>query len=161
MRIFFAGPLTNLVDPVTTKNFYTKMSVVAKNTGFDSFWAFKSGTDPVKDPGVDPEYIYYKDLSELEESNLMIAYIGEPSAGTGQELEYAREHNIPIILVYPKSQHVSRMVIGNPAVIDTIAYDSEEGALEKLQDILKKIKLRMSGATDGSITASTDSGHTI
>ena len=150
MRIFFAGPLPGLKNPAGTKTFYKKMGAVAARCGFDYFWAFLSGTDPVKDPGVDPEYIYYKDLAELEESNLMIAYVGEPSPGTGQELEYAKEHNIPVYLIFEKARPVSRMIQGNPAVKGTIEFTGEQDALVKLQQLLLSIRDRLSHASASS-----------
>jgi 2'-deoxynucleoside 5'-phosphate N-hydrolase len=143
MRIFFAGPLTNLRNPTFTKALYKKMGDVATECGFDYFWAFQRGTDPDTDPNVNPDYIYYKDLKELEDSNLMIAYMGEPSAGTGQELEYAKEHNIPAYLVFEKNAHVSRMIIGNPAVKGTIAFADETDALDQLRTLLRTIKGRV------------------
>ena len=144
MRIFFAGPLTHLNQPEEAKSFYKKMARVATDNGFEAFWAFLHGTDPVKDPFADPEYIYFKDLENLEKSNLMIAYVGEPSPGTGQELEYAHEHNIPVYLLYGKDQHVSRMIIGNPAVKGSIEFTNHDDALKKLDQLLKTINSRVS-----------------
>lgn len=143
MRIFFAGPLTNLKDPDATKKWYRDMAGIANKNGFECFWAFMSGTDPVKDPGVDPEYIYNKDLTELEKSNLMIAYVGEPSPGTGQELEYAHEHNIPAYLLYAKNDNVSRMIMGNPTVVGTIEFTDFDDALNQLDIVLQHINHRI------------------
>ncbi|MFC1646902.1 nucleoside 2-deoxyribosyltransferase [Patescibacteria group bacterium] len=142
MRIFFAGPLTNLKNPEKTKKWYQDMAGVATKNGFDFFWAFMSGTDPVNNPNVDPDFIYYKDLEELEKSNLMIAYVGEPSSGTGQELEYAKEHDIPVYLVYEKEKPVSRMIRGNPAIKGEIMFDDYEDALGQLDKLLSTIKAR-------------------
>jgi nucleoside 2-deoxyribosyltransferase len=143
MRIFFAGPLTNLQNPEATKKWYRDMAGIANKNGFECFWAFLSGTDPVKDPGVDPDYIYEKDLRELGKSNIMIAYIGEPSTGTGQELEYAKEHDIPIYLVYEKNKPVSRMVIGNPEVKGVIEFTDFDDALSQLDKLLASINQRI------------------
>jgi hypothetical protein len=143
MRIFFAGPLTNLPYPEETKSFYKDMQKVATANGFESFWAFLSGTDPVANPNVDPEFIYYKDLKELEASNLMIAYVGVPSAGTGQELEYAKEHDIPAYLVFEKNKPVSRMIVGNPTVKGTIEFTDYADALTQLDTLLKQINTRI------------------
>jgi len=143
MRIFFAGPLTTLKDPEETKLFYGKLSDAAAKNGFDTFWAFLSGTDPVKDPDVDPQFIYDKDLSELEHSNLMIAYVGEPTTGTGLEMEFAREHNIPVYLMYKKNEHVSRMVTGNRGVDGVIEFTDEEDAVNKLNALLLNIRSRV------------------
>lgn len=144
MRIFFAGPLTNLSNADNIKQWYRKMADVATKNGFDWFWAFLSGTDPVKDPDVEPDYIYEKDLKELENSNLVIAYIGEPSTGTGQEIEYAKEHDIPVYLVYEKDKQVSRMVTGNPAVRGVIEFTDYEDALTQLDTLLASIREKMS-----------------
>ncbi|OGG10035.1 hypothetical protein A2154_04350 [Candidatus Gottesmanbacteria bacterium RBG_16_43_7] len=143
MRIFFAGPLTNLKNPAQTKTFYDRMSQVAKKNDFDYFWAFRSGTDPVKNPDIDPEYVYYKDLAELDNSQLMIAYVGEPTTGTGEELEYAREHNIPVYLIFEKDRQISRMIVGNPAVAGTIEFTDEHDALTQLETLLDSIKKRL------------------
>lgn len=145
MRIFFAGPLTNLKNPEQTKAFYNRMDETAKTLGFETFWAFKSGTDPVKNPDVDPQYIYDKDLAELDTSNLMIAYVDEPTTGTGQELEYARQHAIPIYLIYRKGNHVSRMVTGNRGVDGVIEFESEDDAITRLSSLLTEIKVRIRG----------------
>jgi nucleoside 2-deoxyribosyltransferase len=144
MRIFFAGPLTNLKEPDKTKALYNRIDELALQLGFETFWAFKSGTDPVKNPNVDPQYIYDKDLAELEKSNLMVAYIDEPTTGTGQELEFAREHNIPIYLIYRKGNHVSRMVVGNRGVDGIIEYTSDDNAIQKLGELLRGILRRTS-----------------
>jgi nucleoside 2-deoxyribosyltransferase len=143
MRIFFAGPLTNLKHPEATKKWYRDMAGIANKNGFEAFWAFMSGTDPVKNPNVAPDYIYEKDLKELEKSNLMVAYIGEPSTGTGQELEYAKEHHIPIYLVYEKNQPVARMVLGNPDVDGVIEFTDFDDALNQLDRMLLTFKDRL------------------
>jgi nucleoside 2-deoxyribosyltransferase len=144
MRIFFAGPLTNLENAAEIKEWYKAMADIATKNGFESFWAFLSGTDPVKNPNIEPDYIYEKDLKELENSNFMIAYIGEPSTGTGQEIEYAKEHNIPIYLIYEKDRPVSRMVIGNPAVDGVIEFTDYQDALTQLDTLLASIKEKTS-----------------
>jgi 2'-deoxynucleoside 5'-phosphate N-hydrolase len=147
MRIFFAGPLTTLLNPDKTKLMYKKMGDIAQKNGFQYFWAFQSGTDPVKNPDVEPEFIYYKDLFELENSNMVIAYVGEPTTGTGLELEYAKEHGIPAFLFYQKDQTVSRMIVGNPSVEEVIAYENAEDALYKLDELLQRIRSKTKTAT--------------
>lgn len=140
MRIFFCGPLTEMHDVEKTKAFYTKLGEVAASCGFDYFWAFQHGTDPVKNPDVTPEFVYKQDIRELEKSDLMIAYIEEPSTGTGIEIEHARLHNIPAYLLYKQGSHVSRMVQGDPVVKREITYTDEQDALSKVKELLEEIK---------------------
>lgn len=139
MRIFFAGPLTDLKNPPLTKAFYKKLGDSAKAKGFDYFWAYQRGTDPEENPDVPPSRIYQVDTYELEESDIMIAYVGEPSTGTGIEIEYARQHNIPVYYMYEKGKIISRMILGSPAVRGIIIFTDEEDALRQLDNLLAQV----------------------
>jgi len=143
MRIFFAGPLTELINKEEMKAFYRKMGAVAKENGIDGYWAFLHGTDPELNPDVSPQVVYQTDLDELQKSDLMIAYIGEPTTGTGQEIEFAKEHNIPVYLMYEKGKRVTRMVLGSPNIKGKIEFTSDEDALTQLDSLLKQIKKYM------------------
>lgn len=140
MRIFFAGPLTDLQNPEQTKAFYQKLAEVAQKNGFDYYWAFLNGTDPIKNPDVTPPVVYTTDLAELAKSDLMVAYIGEPTTGTGQEIEYAREHNIPVYLIFEKGKHITRMVLGSPNVKGIIEFTNQEEALVQFDRLVKSLK---------------------
>ncbi|OGG04341.1 hypothetical protein A2Z33_03495 [Candidatus Gottesmanbacteria bacterium RBG_16_52_11] len=140
MRIFFGGPLTDLAHPEETKRFYVRLSEIARQNGFDYYWAFLNGTDPIKNPDVPSDVVYETDLQELGKSDLMIAYVGEPTTGTGQEIEYAKEHDIPVYLLYESGKHVTRMVLGSPNVLGTIEFTGIEDALGKLDILLREIK---------------------
>ncbi|MDP1722198.1 MAG: XRE family transcriptional regulator [Candidatus Gottesmanbacteria bacterium] len=139
MRIFFAGPLTDLKNPEATKVFYLKLAGVATSNKFQWFWAFLNGTDPIKNPEVPANVVYETDLEELAKSDLMVIYLGEPSTGTGQEIEYAKEHNIPAYLLYEKGTRITRMVLGSPNIKGTIEFTSESDALAQLDTLLKSL----------------------
>lgn len=136
MRIFFAGPLTNLENPDKVKAFYIKLADLAKKLGHEPFWAFLSGTDPIKNPNVSAEEVYRRDTEQIAKSDLMIAYVGENSIGTGEEIEYAKTVNIPVIIMYEKGDTISRMLKGNPAVVKEIAFGTEDDAIKQLTDYL-------------------------
>ncbi len=140
MRIFFAGPLTDLKDPEATKAFYIKLAEVARANGFDYFLAFMSGTDPIANPGVTPRDVYERDIAQLEKSDVMIAYVGEPSTGTGLEIEHARIKNIPVYLLYEINKKISRMLLGCPAVKKEIVFKEEPDALRQINSLLKTLK---------------------
>jgi len=139
MRIFFAGPLTDLKNPDVTKAFYKQLAVVAQKNGFDYFWAFLNGTDPVKNPNVTAQQVYQVDTQELQKSDIMVAYMGEPSTGTGIEIEYAHTHNIPVYIMYESGKHISRMLLGCPAVKKELVFTSEEDALTQFDTLLKQL----------------------
>lgn len=139
MKIFFAGPLTNLPDPEKTKVFYKNLSTLAEKFGHQPFWAFLSGTDPVKNPDVSAAEVYRRDTERLSQSDLMIAYVGEASTGTGDEIEYANARNIPVVIMYEKGDKMTRMILGNPAVKKVIVFETEDQALKELEEYFKSI----------------------
>jgi nucleoside 2-deoxyribosyltransferase len=140
MRIFFAGPLTNLKDPEKTKALYVRLATVAKDLGYEYFWAFLSGTDPIKNPDVAPSDVYHRDIKELDQSDMMIAYLGEPSTGTGIEIEHAHKTNKPIVILYEQETHMSRMLLGCPGIVKTIIFSSEDDAVTQLKAFLSTVK---------------------
>jgi len=139
MRIFFAGPLTNLTNPEQSKAWYKKLAEVAQKNGFDYFWAFLNGTDPVQNPNVTPQEVYNVDTYQLAHSDLMVAYMGEPSTGTGIEIEFAHTHHIPVYLLYEQGAHVSRMLRGCPAVKKELVFTSEDDSLKQFDAFLKTL----------------------
>lgn len=140
MRIFFAGPLTDLKNPETTKAFYLKLAKIARVNGFDYFWAFLNGTDPIKNPEITSRDVYKRDIAELEKSDIMVAYVGEPSTGTGLEIEHAHHKDIPVYLLYEKGRPVSRMLLGCPAVKKEIIFTDEKDALHAFDSLLITLK---------------------
>ncbi len=140
MRIFFAGPLTNLTNPDRTKAFYRKLEEVAKKHGYDYFWAFRHGTDPVANPTVTPRDVYARDIAQLDESDVMVAYVGEPSTGTGLEIEHAHHKGIPVYLLYEKDKKVSRMLRGCPAVKKEIVFADEADGIKQFETLLKTLR---------------------
>lgn len=142
MRIFFGGPLTDLKDPEHTKRFYHTLEEIAWSLGFETYWAFERGTDPELNTDVPSSRVYQIDTYEVEKSDLMIAYVGEPSTGTGQEIEYARTHNVPVYLLYEKGKRVSRMTLGSPNIRGVIEYENEEDAFTQLRQLLERLRTR-------------------
>jgi nucleoside 2-deoxyribosyltransferase len=138
MRIFFAGPLTDLKNPDETKAFYVQMAKTAETLGYDYFWAFLNGTDPVKNPDVPSTEVYRRDIDQLDKSDLMVAYMGEPSTGTGIEIEHAHVTNKPVVILYESDRHVSRMLRGCPAIKKEIVFSSHTDAIEQLKAYLSQ-----------------------
>lgn len=140
MRIYIGGPLTNLQQPEQTKVFYKDLAAVARKHGHEPYLAFLSGTDPVKNPDVTPQDVYHRDIAELENSDLMVAYVGEPSTGTGLEIEHAYIKNIPVYLLYEKGKRISRMLRGCPAIKKELIFTDQPDALAQFDALLKSLR---------------------
>jgi len=63
-----------------------------------------------------------------------------PSWGGGIEVEMAYRSVVPVIIICEREKlerkKISRLLRGNPAVIDIISYNSEKEAIEKLRQRL-------------------------
>jgi len=65
------------------------------------------------------------------------------AAAAGIDEELAREHGIPVILVVERDRTVSRLLLGNPAVVEVVRFGDLDGlrrslvaALERVRDVV-------------------------
>ena len=73
-------------------------------------------------------------------TNLIIAYVGEPSLGTGEELQMAREANVDVVGVAEEDAIITPTVLGNPSVKLLIRFKDLDDLEEKLRGHLLKYK---------------------
>lgn len=69
--------------------------------------------------------IYARDIRWIEEADLLIAEVSQPSIGVGYEIAHAKAHNVPVLALYHlgAATPLSAMICGNPG-IDVIQYRS-------------------------------------
>lgn len=132
-QIYISGALTN----GDCKSFYESIGEAVRKSGFIPYIPHIQ-TEAEKDPNGNPKEVYFEDIKQIEKSEVLIAYIGRPSLGVGQEIERANYRKIPIILVYHEEDKVSRMPLGTPMVYKIIKYATEREALEMLEKTLKE-----------------------
>src|SRR5207244_9247645 len=66
----------------------------------------------------------------------LIAYAGIPSFGVGIEVELAREHSVPVIVVAERERPISRLLLGNPAVVEVVKFADLDGLRRALGSAL-------------------------
>ncbi len=133
--IMVAGPIN--VNSKQLMSFYDAILGICDKLGKRTFCAYKF-SNPHKTSNVTPEEVYNICKELVSKSKLLLAYVGHPSIGTGQELEIAVDNEIPIILIYEKKIKISKMVLGNPAIIKKIAFTDYKEATQKIQIAIKK-----------------------
>lgn len=135
---YISGALTysQRSDNVDIRDVYEKLGELCEKHGVTAFVPHLV-TDPKDNPEVPAETVWAKDKQEVENSDIVIAYGGMPSLGTGAELEIARIANVPIVLWWFKDEPVSRMARGNPGVMHTLEVKTPDELLEKLDEILR------------------------
>lgn len=83
-------------------------------------------TDPVHNPEVSDAEVFKMDHDRVVTSDLVIHLCHFPSTGAGEELAFAYSALIPIILLAPSHQRVSRMITGIPSLKLDIKYQTPE-----------------------------------
>ena len=137
MKIYFSGSISGGRDYQAWYDFIVKQ---ISNYGevLSEFVAEKSltsyGTSNMTD-----EEIYSRDVRLIEECDIVIADITNPSLGVGYEIAYAEKLNKKIYCLYLKveGKKVSAMIVGNKD-FEIHPYTSESEIVEIIKNIFEK-----------------------
>src|SRR5437773_264351 len=108
---YISGALTALEDAPRTKVFYELLAEIAEAAGLRAYLPHRV-TDPVAAAHLDPRSVYEIDRAHVTNAAVLIAYAGIPSFGVGIEVELAREHSVPVIVVAERERPISRLLLG-------------------------------------------------
>jgi nucleoside 2-deoxyribosyltransferase len=139
MKVYFACSITGGREDEDT---YQKMVGIMLSMGIEIPTAHiaETGIEEV-DAQEDPCDIYFRDVTWIKESDLLIAEITTPSHGVGYEIGYALELNKPVLCLYQKQVVVSKMILGNPHPLLTIeAYSNLNDVEETFRKYLAEIQ---------------------
>lgn len=112
------------------KELYEILGVEFEKCGFSAYIPHQH-TDPIK-----PGKVYQTDYRKIIESSLLVAYVGEPSLGVGQEIQIAAFHQIPILLIFEKEAKVSRMTLETPGVKQTFKFETFKNLKEWVRQFM-------------------------
>jgi hypothetical protein len=136
---YISGALTALEDGARTRLFYELLAEVVESVGLRAYLPHRV-TDPVAASHLDPRAVYDIDRAHVTGSRVVVAYAGIPSFGVGIEVELAREHGIPVILVVERDRTVSRLLLGNPAVVEIVRFADLDGLRRALGVALDRVR---------------------
>lgn len=141
---YICGPLTelSLEEQTSVKLLYQHIADVCEKTLGTRAFVPHEHFDPIKHAAFTPQDVDRAERHQVCDcTSLLIVVAVAPSWGGGIEVEMAREHNLPVIILCEKEKlekrNISRLLRGNPAVREIITYTSEDDALKKLQVVLK------------------------
>src|SRR5437867_12792428 len=135
---YISGALTALDDGPRTKLFYEVLAEIAEAAGLRAYLPHRV-SDPVAAAHLDPRAVYEIDRAHVTGAAVVIAYAGIPSFGVGIEVELAREHAVPVIVVAERDRPISRLLLGNPAVDEIVRCADLDGLRKQLQSALGRI----------------------
>jgi hypothetical protein len=137
-QAYIAGALTNLngdeADQI--KAMYEQIGQLCSEMGLKPYIPHQH-TDPIRHALITPREVYLTDRDRVARSAVVIALADRPSLGVGIELEVAACHGVEVILLYRLGVPVSRMALGNPAIVGVIAYSEWSQALAQLRSLLR------------------------
>src|SRR5881396_866145 len=136
---YVSGALTALEDAPRTKLFYEVLAEIAEAAGLRPYLPHRV-SDPVAAAHLDPRAVYEIDRAHVTGAAVVIAYAGIPSFGVGIEVELAREHAVPVIVVAERDRPISRLLLGNPAVVEVVKFADLEGLRRALAAALVTVE---------------------
>ncbi len=141
---YVSGALTALEDGARMRLFYELLAEVVESVGLRAYLPHRV-TDPVAAADIEPRAVYDIDRAHVTSSRVVVAYAGIPSFGVGIEVELAREHAVPVVLVVERDRTVSRLLLGNPAVVDVVRFTDLDGLRRGLAAALERIAVQGAG----------------
>jgi len=140
LRAYLATALTGLANGERNHVFEISDLVAAVCSDFGiSLYEPRKATDPVHHPEVPDQEVFRLDRRQVTQSDLLIYLADYPSTGAGQELIFAHEAIIPIIVMASAKTQVSRMVTGIPGSTFQIRYEGLEDLRAQLIGQLKPL----------------------
>jgi hypothetical protein len=149
---YVSGALSALDEGARTRLFYELLAEVVASVGLRAYLPHRV-SDPIAAPNLDPRAVYDIDRAHVTASRVVVAYAGIPSFGVGIEVELAREHGIPVILVVERDRTVSRLLLGNPAVVEVVRFADLDGLRRALVAALERVRDVAPGSPRQSVSA--------
>ena len=96
-------------------------------------------TDPVHHADVQDSEVFKLDRERVLRSDLLIHLGHFPSTGAGEELDFAYNALVPIIILSRTGDRVSRMITGIPSLSIRVEYSEPEEMRARLEECLTQI----------------------
>lgn len=137
IQAYISGALTTVWEKVKLKILYEKIGDLCQEKNLSPYIPHRHKSLD-KNPEIPVEEMYDSNMSQVDKSKILIAYVGAPSQGTGMEIERAHMRGIDIIVLSEKDKRISRMVRGCPSVISHIVFTDFDDAMKQLNEVLDK-----------------------
>ena len=141
---YVSGALSALDDGARMRLFYELLAEVVESVGLRAYLPHRV-SDGVAAAHLEPRAAYDIDRTHVTAARVMVAYAGIPSFSVGIEVELAREHAVPVVLVVERERTVSLLLLGNPAVVDVVRFADLDGLRRGLAAALGRIADAASG----------------
>lgn len=137
---YVCGPIRelSLEERPHVLRFYEKIADVCETIARIRPFVPHQRFDPDDYVSATPQDIYRVEYDQVcNKTSLLIVVAVAPSWGGGMEVQMANTNRVPIVLLCEreklKSQRISRLLLGSPALMEVIEYDTQDEAIDKLK----------------------------
>ncbi len=139
-RVYFSSALTGVSD--RHKRLFKAVGLWLGEAGLECYLP-QEHSDPVDTPTLAPRRVYAMDRARVEQSDLVLSYLGVPSTGVGIELEMAHRTRKPVVGLAEGNASVSRIALGHPAIRTLIRFASLEDLFDQLEPVLLSLDVEL------------------
>jgi hypothetical protein len=111
MKIYISGALQAASDLAAARQLYAFTATTLRERGYEVYVPHQN-TDPEHARHLSPLDVYQHDLSVLIHSDVLVAFLTEPSLGVGAEVAIALEKNLRLLAFAEEGRSVSRFLEG-------------------------------------------------
>lgn len=142
MKVYFSCSITGGRNE---EEVYGEIVNAMLAAGYEVPTAHLSSPDVMKmETIVDPDEVFTRDMSWLEECDAVVAEVSTPSHGVGYEIALGLGLNKPVLCCYQLGKRVSKILTGNHhPKLTLLAYDSSETAVKAVIDFLDTLAGRV------------------
>lgn len=144
---YYAASAVTRMKGKRLKIFHQKLATLLEYVSVRAYLPWRY-SDPTLHPHLSPREVYERNAGKIRESDFILAYLGEPSLGVGQELEIAYRHHVPVIGLAREGEKISRMALGSPSLQTILYFANIKDAVIKLSEaigtVVKQKPLRKS-----------------
>jgi hypothetical protein len=148
---YVSGALTTLEEGARMRLFYELLAEVVESVGLRAYLPHRV-TGPEAVAHLEPRAVYDIDRAHVTSARVVVAYGGIPSFSVGIEVELAREHAVPVVLVVERDRTVSLLLLGNPAVMEVVRFGDLDGLRRGLTAALGRIAAAPPGAAMAAVS---------
>jgi len=135
IQVYISGALTSIRQKVRVEILYEKIGKLCESKGMRAYIPhLEKNLD--KNPHITFYEMYRSNMEQVDYSDLVIAYVGVPSQGTGMEIERAHGNGTDVFILSEKEKKVSRMVRGCPSVKGHVEFYDFKEAMQELEELI-------------------------
>lgn len=133
MLAYISGALLNAAQLDQSRILYERFAEACRAAGWEAYVPHQHA-DPVRDAHLSNTEVAERDVDHVTASDVLVAYVGEPSLGVGAEVAIALRAGKRVLVVAEADRRVSRFLLGlvelHPSQAQVLRYRSVDEATE-------------------------------